>query len=90
MVLADDLRKFKIESDEYEELIPPKFLYIHRINPTHQHVTLTYFAKSTTDIVKPEKVTDQWKWVTAEELETMGVRPSVKQYALQALKELSS
>jgi 8-oxo-dGTP pyrophosphatase MutT (NUDIX family) len=88
--LVDDLRPFEQSSDEYKELIPPKFLNMNRISTTHQHVTLTYFATTNTDKVKPETPTDQWKWVTKEELEKMDVRPSIRFYAKQALEELSS
>jgi 8-oxo-dGTP pyrophosphatase MutT (NUDIX family) len=86
--LLDDLRPFKSESTEYKELIPPKFLNVNRINPTHQHVTLTYFAKAPTDQIIPESPTDVWKWVTVDELDTMDLKPSIKYYAHQALREL--
>ena len=86
--LLDDLRPFKEETANYTELIPPKFMNINRINPTHQHVTLTYFAKAPTDQIIPESPTDIWKWVTVAELETMDLRPSIKYYAQKALEEL--
>ncbi len=88
--LADDLKPFTQNGDDYTELIPPKFLNIHRINPTHQHISLTYFATTDTDKVKPESPTDQWKWVTKEELEKMDVMPNIKFYGKQALEELGS
>ncbi len=86
--LLDDLRPFKEETANYKELIPPKFMNTNRISPTHQHVTLTYFAKSPTDQIIPESPTDVWKWVTVAELETMDLRPSIKYYAQKALEEL--
>ena len=44
--LADDLLP-KIKGDTaYKELIPPKFMNRHRINDTHEHVALVYFARS--------------------------------------------
>ncbi len=88
--LADDLRPFKSESPEYTELIPPKFLNINRINSTHQHVTFTYFATTDSDQIIPETPNDKWKWVTAEELDSLELTPSIKYYAQKALEELSS
>lgn len=87
--LADDLRPFESQSNEYKELIPPKFLNMNRISPTHQHVTLTYFATTNSDIIKPESLDDLWKWVTEKELDEMDLRPSIKFYAKRALKELA-
>ena len=86
--LADDLLPFESESDDYHELIPPKFLNMNRISPTHQHVTLTYFARTASDKVVPEKSDDQWKWVDAAGLKAMDLRPSIRFYAERALKEL--
>jgi 8-oxo-dGTP pyrophosphatase MutT (NUDIX family) len=87
--LVDDLRPFVSESDEYKELIPPRFMNMNRISPTHQHVTLTYFAKTDNDWIKPEKPDDKWKWVTLEELEGMDLRPSIKYYAKKAIDDLA-
>jgi 8-oxo-dGTP pyrophosphatase MutT (NUDIX family) len=86
--LATNLRPFELNNAEYKELIPPKFMNRHRINPTHEHVTLTYFARSETDVVKPENPIDQWKWVDAKELDQMELRESVRFYAKKALEEL--
>ncbi len=88
--LLDDLRPFESEDGEYKELIPPKFLNMNRISPTHQHVTLTYFAKTDNDNIKPESPEDKWKWVTSDELDKMDLRPSIKYYAKKALEELGS
>ena len=35
------------EGHGYQELIPPEFMNIHKINDTHQHITLVYFANPT-------------------------------------------
>ena len=88
--LLDDLRPFESETKEYKELIPPKFLNMNRISSTHQHVTLTYFARTNNDEIKPESPNDKWKWVTDKELDTMDLRSSIKFYAKKALKELGS
>jgi len=90
--LADDLRPFNIDRDDYTELIPPKFLNIHDISEAHRHIALTYFATSDSDDVTQGDVeqSDEWHWFTEEELddETYGIRESVCNYAKQALAEL--
>lgn len=88
--LIDILRPFEQNTKDYTELIPPKFMNIHTINETHRHIALTYFARATTDQVKPEKADDQWKWLDAKELGAMDLRPSIKYYAQKALEELAS
>src|SRR3989344_4139224 len=37
------------KKEGYTELIPPQFMNRHRINETHEHITLVYFAKARTD-----------------------------------------
>ncbi|MDB5259459.1 MAG: hypothetical protein JWO73_667, partial [Candidatus Taylorbacteria bacterium] len=86
--LTDNLLAFSDSTEQCKELIPPQFLNIHRINDSHEHITLGYFATASTDVVIPEKVDDQWKWLTSGELETMDLRPNIKFYAQKALKEL--
>ena len=90
--LVDDLLPFKIETDAYQELIPPKFLNRHNISDTHEHVNLTYFGKSNSDEIIPENKDDIWKWFSKEELEKNeeGITDSIIFYAKQALLELSS
>jgi hypothetical protein len=51
---------------------------------------MVYFATSTSDKVVPEKVTDQWKWATKEELQTMDLEPDMKFYAAKALELLGN
>lgn len=75
----------------YKELIPPRFMNIHPISPTHRHLSLVYFARSEEGEVKPEgdDVSNEWHWFTKEELERnkQGIKESIRQYALTALKE---
>ena len=74
---------------DYEELIPPVFLNRHRINPTHEHVTYTYFATTDSEDVIPEDTQDEWRWFTAAELEgSAELRDSIRHYALAALEAL--
>jgi len=76
--------------DEDKQLIPPVGLSRHFVNPTHEHVCHTYFATAVSDTVIPEKPDDQWKWVTKEELKTMGLKPAVQFYAEKALEILGT
>jgi len=56
---------------DFQELVPPEYLNIHYVNDTHQHIDFVYFARATSDDVVPEQPTDEWKWVTRDELENM-------------------
>ena len=93
VVLADSRRPFTREESDYHELIPPQFLNRHRVNPTHEHVTLTYFARANTDktaVPATHEKSDECKWFTREELEenAEGVDETIRCYALRALEEL--
>ena len=78
------------QEENNKQLIPPIALGRHRISPTHEHVVSIYFASSETDHIVPEKATDQWKWVSEDELEKMGLKQDTLFYAKEALKQLKS
>ena len=86
--LVGDVPQF--EEEDYKELIPPIFLNRHRINPTHEHVTLTYLAKSETDEINPSKteVSRELRWFSREEIESNSykIKDSIRFYALRALE----
>ncbi|MES3031088.1 MAG: NUDIX domain-containing protein [Patescibacteria group bacterium] len=86
--LYDANQLFKHEEKENRQLIPPIALGRHNINPLHEHVVHIYFATADTNTVIPEKETDEWKWVSEEELSTMDLRPDISFYAKEALKRL--
>lgn len=78
-------------TDEVMILPAPKHMNIHRINETHQHLDLLYYATSETDVVIPEKEDDQWVWLTAEEIANHPeMSAHIKAYALGALAELGT
>lgn len=81
------------EMDGYRELIPPQFMNRHRINETHEHVTLVYFARSNTDQLRLSQTekSDECKWFTREELDRAeyGISNHVKMYAKSALEKLA-
>lgn len=76
----------------FHQLIPPWYVRVHPIpGSSHQHVDLIYFAISDNDVVVPEKVDDEWRWLSIEDLRKneLGMSESVLFYATQALEELS-
>lgn len=82
---------YELENKEdYKELIPPKFMNIHKINDVHKHITLTYFAKSETEnlILSESEKSEGCKWFDLEELNNKeyGIKNHVKMYAVTALK----
>jgi 8-oxo-dGTP diphosphatase len=86
--LYDGNQLFKYETDHEKYIIPPLGMSRHDISPTHEHITMSYFATCDTDTIVPEKESDIWKWVTKEELQTMDLRKDMKLYAEKALEIL--
>ena len=78
------------DSQDYKELVSPVFLNRHRINDTHEHVTLTYFATSkSADVVQGiGEVSEELRWFTKEELDDpkYDIKEHIKQYAKAALE----
>jgi 8-oxo-dGTP diphosphatase len=76
-------------SKDYRQLVPPAFLHRDRVAASHEHVTLTYFARARDDtvITSGRDVSDVWRWVTREELDDpdLDLRANVRFYAEQAL-----
>jgi 8-oxo-dGTP pyrophosphatase MutT (NUDIX family) len=85
------LHKGKIPKKEgdYQELLPPRFLNRHRIKDNHEHITLTYFARTKTDKLKlsNREKTEECKWFSLEELENpeYQIKEHIKKYAKTAL-----
>jgi 8-oxo-dGTP pyrophosphatase MutT (NUDIX family) len=73
-------------------LIAPRFLDIHRISDTHEHIGLIYWArpKNGTLTLAPAEHHDI-RWCAASELNalTPPMSPSVKWYCLKALEEVA-
>ena len=75
--------------EKIKELIAPVSMNRHRISDSHEHVTLMYFARSTTSVVVPEKPTDEWKWCSKEDIAAMSDLVSdIRFYANMALDTL--
>lgn len=81
------------EGKDYRELLPPRFLNRHRINPTHEHVSHVFFAKSDTDKIRAatDEVSEEIKWFSKGDLESdsYGLKDNVKYYAKKALEEVA-
>jgi 8-oxo-dGTP pyrophosphatase MutT (NUDIX family) len=79
-------------TEKMRELIPPYFMNNHKINETHRHTSMIYFAKTNTDKVveeAPDK-SGQFRWLTKEDLENMkDINENIKVYALKALELVS-
>jgi 8-oxo-dGTP pyrophosphatase MutT (NUDIX family) len=74
----------------YKDLIPPAFMNMHKINDTHYHLCLIYFAKSNSNKVIPENKDDKWKWLTADEIKSFdNMLEDVRKYSLRALEEVN-
>jgi 8-oxo-dGTP pyrophosphatase MutT (NUDIX family) len=71
-------------------LIAPRFLDIHRINETHDHIGMIYWARpknGTTTLAAAEH--HDIRWCTAEELDALQplLTDAVRWYCLKALEE---
>lgn len=90
MELVGDPMKFISESSNYKELLPPRFMNIHSINDTHKHISLVYFARSTSDKVVDEgrEKSGGCKWFSLEDLQENKEKlsESTKFYATKALE----
>lgn len=80
----------QMEEEGFVNLIAPMYLNIHTAAPEHRHCDHVYFAVSKNDVIVPEQ-DEEWRWWSREELEAdTTLWPSVRFYALEALKEVSA
>jgi 8-oxo-dGTP pyrophosphatase MutT (NUDIX family) len=74
-------------------LIAPRFLDIHRISDTHEHIGMIYWArpKSSSDAKCAVEEHHDIRWCTKAELETMQppMSNAVKWYCLKAIEEIA-
>jgi 8-oxo-dGTP pyrophosphatase MutT (NUDIX family) len=75
-------------------LIAPRFLDIHRINKTHEHIGMIYWArpKSSATVKLATVEHHDIRWCSREDLEKLSppMTSAVKWYCHQALAEISS
>jgi len=82
-----------INDERFTELVPPWYTNIHKINETHQHISMVYFATSDTDLIAEsasEHERAECRWVSPEEIATIDLVPNMRFYAREALKALQS
>ncbi len=80
--------KLDLRTDSFKSLFTPLYLDIHRINDTHRHVGMVYFARSLTDKVSLEKEEhEQVRWFSQKDLSNpkYSILEDVKVYAKKAL-----
>lgn len=73
-------------------LIAPRFLDIHRINPTHEHIGMIYFARVRHgDVTLAAEEHHHIRWCSSEELDQLvpPMSDAVKWYCRQALAEVT-
>jgi 8-oxo-dGTP pyrophosphatase MutT (NUDIX family) len=75
-------------------LIAPRFLDIHRINETHEHIGLIYWAwpKNSAEIKLATEEHHDIRWYSADELDKLQppMSDAVKWYCRKAIEEISS
>jgi 8-oxo-dGTP pyrophosphatase MutT (NUDIX family) len=74
-------------------LIAPRFLDIHRINPTHEHIGMIYWARPRGgQVALAAAEHHEIRWCGLPDLETLSppMNPAVKWYCRQALAELAA
>lgn len=85
-----DTREYKGDA-KVKELIAPIAMNRHSISDTHEHVVLIFFAKATSDVVIPEKPTDEWKWCTKKDIDAMsGLQGNIVFYGKKAIEVAST
>lgn len=74
-------------------LIAPRFLDIHRINPTHEHIGMLYWARPKNGILTlAASEHHDIRWCSTAELDSLQPRmdQAVKWYCRQAIEEIAS
>jgi 8-oxo-dGTP pyrophosphatase MutT (NUDIX family) len=72
-------------------LISPRFLDIHRINDTHEHIGMIYWARPRSgSLALAAEEHHDIRWCTRADLETLkpALSPAVKWYCEKALEEI--
>lgn len=83
----------RLVSGDYQELAVPQGMNIHSVSETHRHISLVYYASSSTDqIIEPEgkEKSGGCIWLNREELiARQDIHPSLKRYGVEALELLA-
>jgi 8-oxo-dGTP pyrophosphatase MutT (NUDIX family) len=79
--------------DGTRALIAPRFLDIHRITQTHEHIGMIYWARPRSgDVTLAEREHHSIRWCSRTDLERLepAIAPAVKWYCEKAIEELST
>ncbi len=74
-------------------LIAPRFLDIHRINDSHEHIGMIYWARPMAgQVTLADSEHHDIRWVSMEELDELrpAMSDSVKWYCRQAIREIAA
>jgi 8-oxo-dGTP pyrophosphatase MutT (NUDIX family) len=74
-------------------LIAPRFLDVHRISATHEHIGMIYFARPRSgSLTLAAAEHHDIRWCTADELDRLEppMSGAVRWYCMKALEELAS
>jgi 8-oxo-dGTP pyrophosphatase MutT (NUDIX family) len=74
-------------------LIAPRFLDIHRISDTHEHIGMIYFARPRAGVTRlAAEEHHAIRWVTTAELDALQppVSDAIRWYCTQALREVGN
>ncbi|MDA7916370.1 NUDIX domain-containing protein [Verrucomicrobia bacterium] len=77
--------------DGTRALISPRFLDIHRISETHEHIGMIYWARPKTgEVTLAEEEHHDIRWCSANELDDLDppMTNAVKWYCLKAIEEV--
>lgn len=77
--------------DGTRALIAPRFLDIHRISDTHQHIGMIYFARPKSgDLTLASAEHHAIRWVSASEMDELSppLSGAIRWYCLKALEEI--
>lgn len=97
IALWDSRTSDTISDDYYRELIPPvsmgRHTALHPTSKSHEHIPFVYFGTVDSDVITVTNEgdrSDEWRWFTKEEIETLDLLKNVKVYALLALETLAT
>lgn len=89
--IDDSHMTYRLTEPGYRET-PPVLMCRVRVSDAHEHVTLTYLARSGSDLVRPggRDRSDVWRWFERAELDdpSWGLKEGIAFYARAALDRL--
>ncbi len=78
VVIWEGNKLYTSVDEPHGHLTPPVAMNRHHTSPEHEHISLAYFAYSESDKVVPESPTDEWRWLTKDELQKLDILPDTR------------